>query len=113
MSHRLEQINELIRHELNRLILTEIDFPKNCLVTIISINTSKDLRHAKVLISVLPAFYTKKVLAKLAVNAGHLQYLLNQRLSMRPLPRLAFRIDETEKKAAAIEELLDRIKKNG
>lgn len=112
MSHRIEQINELIRHELNGLILTEIDFPKNCLVTIIAVQTSKDLRHAKILISVMPSFYTKKVLDKMAANAGHLQYLLNQRLSMRPLPRLSFRIDDTEKKAAEIEELLDRIKKN-
>jgi len=111
MSHRLEQINELIRHELNQLILIEIEFPKNCLATITEVETSKDLRHAKVWFSVIPNTYTKKVLDKLNGKIGHLQFLLNKKLSLKPLPRLHFSIDETEKKAQDIEAILDRIRK--
>ncbi|NUM25873.1 MAG: 30S ribosome-binding factor RbfA [Candidatus Buchananbacteria bacterium] len=110
MSHRIAQINELIRQQLNSLILTEIEFPKNTLATIISVQTSKDLRHAKVWVSVMPTMYTGKVLEKLKKNTPHLQYLLHQKLSMKPLPQIRFAIDDTEQKAFAIEELLDRIK---
>ena len=111
MSYRIQQVNQLIKQELNKLLLTEIEFPKNCLATITNIETSKDLRHAKIWLSVIPNLYTKKVLDKLTSSAGHLQFLLNKKLTMKPLPRLHFVIDETEKKAAKIEELLDRIKK--
>ena len=110
MSYRILQVNELIKQELNNLFLTEIEFPKNSLATIIKVDTSKDLRHAKVWLSVLPVNYTKKVLDKIKGKAWHLQHLLNKKLTMNPLPRLSFDIDETEKKASDIEELLDRIK---
>lgn len=110
MSHRIEQINELIRHELATLMLAEVEFPKGCLVTILRVEVSKDLRHAKVFVSVMPSYLIPKALEKLRREVGHLQYLLNQRLSLKPLPRIRFLIDATEKKAADIEALLDRIK---
>ncbi len=109
MSHRLAQINELIRQELNKLLLTEIDFPLGCLVTIVAVETSKDLRYAKVLISVLPESFAKKALEIIRRRIGYLQHLLNKKLSMKPLPRLNFVIDDTEKKAAEIEELISNL----
>src|SRR3990167_5131644 len=112
MPHRLAQVNELIRQELSRLLLTEVEFPKNCLVTITRVETAKDLRYAKVWLSVMPVLYIKKVLARLNFQIGHLQFLLNKRLSMKPLPRLNFAIDDTEQKAEEIRALLDRIKES-
>lgn len=112
MSYRIQQVNELVKQELNKLLLTEIEFPRNCLVTITKVEASKDLRHAKVLLSIIPVSYTKKVLDRLKVKIGHLQFLLNKKLTMKPLPRIKFIIDETEKKAQGIEQLLDRIKES-
>ncbi|MFA5021747.1 MAG: 30S ribosome-binding factor RbfA [Patescibacteria group bacterium] len=111
MSHRIFQVNELIRQELSKLFLTELEFPSDCLVTILKVETSKDLRNAKVWFSVLPVKYTKKVSNKLNSNSGHLHFLLKKKLSMNPLPRLFFAFDDTEAKAADIESLLDRIRK--
>ncbi len=111
MPHRIEQINQLLRQELGQIILAEIDFPRNCLATITNVESSKDIRHAKIWISVIPGKYKKKVLDKLNSNIGHLQFLLNKKLSLKPLPRLRFAIDDTETKACGIEEILDRIKK--
>ena len=110
MSHRIAQINELVKHEVNNLLLTEIDLPKGCLATIISVEISSDLRHAKIWVSVIPNQFTGKVLDILNKNIGHLQFLLNKKLSIKPLPRINFAIDDTEKKAAEIEKLLDEIK---
>ena len=113
MSHRIQQVNEVIRQELNTIMLTEVEFPSGCLVTIVNADTSKDLRHSKIWLSVMPTYYIPKVLEKLKKNKGHLEYLLHGRLEMKPLPKLSFGIDETEKKAQEIEELLDSIKENG
>lgn len=113
MSHRIEQINELVRHEVSQLMLTELELPQGCLVTITRVITSKDLRHAKILISVMPEKFMGTVLEIIRKNIGQIQHQLNQRLSMKPLPRLNFAIDSTEQEAAKIEELLDRIKKTG
>lgn len=110
MSHRIAQINELIKQELNNLIVSEIEFPRGCLATITKVETSKDLRHAKIWISVIPAYFLKKVLDKLNSNAGHLQFLLNKQLSLKPLPRIKFMVDKSEESAAEIDALLDRIK---
>ena len=111
MSERIPKINALIQHELSELLSREIEFPGNCLVTIVGVETSKDLRHAKVWVSILPEFYIGKAFEQLKREAGHLQFLLNKRLSMKPLPRLSFAIDDTEQKASDIESLLDQIAK--
>ena len=110
MSHRINQVNELIKQELNDLLVSELEFPKGCLVTITAVETSKDLRHAKIWVSVLPGYLLKKALDKLNSNAGHLQFLLNKKWSLKPLPRIKFEVDRTEAAASEIDELLDRIK---
>lgn len=110
MSHRIKQVNELIRQELNMVLLNEVDFPKGCLVTIVDVDASKDLRHARVWLTVMPTYLIPKVLEKLKKSTKHLEYELHQRLEMKPLPKLSFRVDETERKAQEIEELLDQIK---
>lgn len=110
MPQRLLKINELIKHEVGQLLLREVEFPKDCLVTITKVETSRDLRHAKIFISILPFDFNKKVLKKISNQISHLQFLLNKRLSLKPLPRLSFVVDRTEKEAAIIEELLDKIK---
>ena len=110
LPERILRVNELLRQHLNQIILTEIDFPEGCLVTIIAVETSKDLRYAKFFVGVIPDEKTGKVLEILNKNIGHLQHLLNKKLSIKPLPRISFVLDETERKASDSERLLDRIK---
>lgn len=111
MTDRILRINELIRQEVNRLFLTEIDFPIGCLVTIVKVQTAQDLRYCRIYISILPVKYTAKVLAILQKNTGHLQFLLNKKLAMKPLPQISFKVDRTEKEASDIEKLLDNLKR--
>jgi ribosome-binding factor A len=110
MSHRLKQINNLIRQELDKLLLRELNLPKNCLVTITKVETSKDLRHAKIWVSILPFKYTGKIIRKLNLISGHLQFLLNKKLVLKPLPKINFMADTTEREAYEVEKLLDKIK---
>jgi len=43
-----KKVNELLKRELGKIILKEGNFPKNVLVTITQVQTSKDLREVKV-----------------------------------------------------------------
>ena len=111
MSDRIKKINELIKQKLNSLIIKEVEFSKDALVTITHVDTSKDLRHSNIYVSVLP-----KILAKESIDAlykASLHSILYKKLTIKPLPKLHYRLDKTEEKASEIERLLDQIKNNG
>ena len=110
MSQRIKRINELLRQEISKLILREIEF-EDILVTVNQVETSADLSHAKVKISVLPD--KKEGLALKVINKKiyQLQQELNKKLYMKIVPKIQFEIDQAEVKAQRIEEILGQIKK--
>lgn len=110
MSQRIKQINELLRDEVSQLLLREIGFTE-ALVTITRVDTSADLRYAKVKISILPTDKGELVLKIIERNIFDMQQKLNKRLDMKPVPKLSFRIDQTEVEAKKIEEILEKIEK--
>lgn len=110
MSQRIKRINELLKHEISQLILREIDFP-DILVTITNIDTSADLRHAKVKISALPQDKNELAIEIINQNIFQIQQKLNRKLRMKPIPKIRFEIDQVEIKAQRIEELLSKNKK--
>ena len=107
MSQRVKKVNELLKHEISQLLLREVDFC-DILVTITDIDTSSDLKHAKVKISTLPQEKNKLALEMINKNVFHIQQKLNKRLQMKPIPRIRFEIDQAEIKAQRIEELLKK-----
>ena len=109
MSQRVKRVNELLKHEISQLLLREIDF-YNILVTITDIDTSPDLKHSKVKISVLPQEKNELALEVINKNIFQIQQKLNKRLHMKPIPRIKFEIDQAEIKAQRIEELLSKNK---
>ncbi len=94
MDNRHLQIDELIRKELANIFLKEVDFPKGCLVTITRVKTSKDIKDARVFISVLPGMFIGKVLSLIRNRSRHFVYLLKKRLSIKYVPDLHFVIEE-------------------
>lgn len=109
MSLRIQRVNELLRKEMSQLLLKEIDFDQS-MVTITEVDTSPDLRQAKIKISVLPEKSTEAVLKRLEKNIFDLQQQLNKKLNMRPVPKLRFVIDKASIKEQRVEELLQKIK---
>ena len=111
MSKRIPQVNQLIKEELSQIILKEIDFSRDILVTITRVETTKDLISAKVFISVMPEEKSSLVFATLNHQIYFLQQKLNKRLKMRPIPKIEFREEKTTVEAAKIEEILAKLKK--
>ena len=108
-SGRMEKINSLIAHELAQAFLQEVEFPKGAVVTIVEVKTSKDLRHAKVFLSILPEEHTAEVLTALIEAKRYLEDDLHGRLVMKYTPRLAFRLDHSMARQEHIEALLDKL----
>jgi len=109
-SRRIKKINELIKRELGKIILKEIGFPKNILVTLTHTQTSKDLSECKVFVSVFPEKETENVLKILNKEIYTIQQVLNNRLFMKPIPKIKFLQDKELKKAQRVDKLLNEMK---
>ena len=109
--NRVFRVNRLIKKELSQIILREMDFPKNVLVTVTRVETSANLIQTKVYFSVMPESHAAIVLRTLQKSIYHLQQVLNKRLTMRPIPKIVFVEEKATKEAGRVEELLEKIKK--
>ena len=107
---RIERVNELIKRELGQIILREIDFLEDVLITITRVEASVDLNQAKVYISAVPQDKISKVLHILNRLIHDFQQKLNKRLKMRIVPKIKFFEEKKTEEAARIEELLDKVK---
>ena len=110
MTQRIPKINSLLETELAELINRELELPEGCLITLTQVETSADLRHAKVWISILPENKTLTIFKQLNKKKKELQTLLHKKLYMKPLPQLEFKIDKTEVNASRLENLIDNLK---
>ncbi|MCJ7786757.1 ribosome-binding factor A, partial [Patescibacteria group bacterium] len=107
MSKRIQRVNALIKRELSQLILKELDFPVDILVTLTRVETTSDLRDTNVWISIIPDEKNKKIIEILDKNIYFLQKKLNKRLKMRLLPKIKF-LEETKTKEAVGRDKEDR-----
>lgn len=111
MSRRVLRLNQLIKEQLGQILLKEGNFPKECLVTITRVETSVDLKEAKILVSVLPKEKEKLVFHLLNKNIYHFQQKLNKILKLKRVPKIKFFPEKEVQKAARVEALLEKIKK--
>lgn len=111
MSTRIVRVNSLIKKELSKIILREVDFPKGILATLTRVETSVNLSQSNIYISVLPEAKIKTVFQILNKQIYQLQQKLNQRLNMRPIPKICFVEEKETLKAGRIEEVLEKLKK--
>ena len=110
---RLDRVNQLIKEEISMLLQRELKDPRLGFVTVTDVETSKDLRQAKVFVSVLgdESKWAGSLMA-LASARGFIRNWLRQHLDLRVTPDLDFRPDRSMEHAARIQELLKRIDAN-
>ena len=110
MANRIPKVNELIKREISKMILKEIEFPKDVLVTVTRVQTSSNLSDSNIYISVLPENKIEKVLERLKKQMYFIQQKFNNIVKMRPLPRLKFLAEKETQEADKIEGLLEKIR---
>lgn len=88
----------------------EMQFPENAVVTITRVETTGDIRHCVVFLSVLPETYEGGVVSILNKRLPFLHHELMKQLTLSRIPTLHFRIETRGKNVGGIEDLLDRVK---
>lgn len=111
--YKLEKLNNLIKKELNGMILKEIEFPQGVIVTITRVETSSNSIFSKVFVSVIPSERRGEVVDILEKRIRDIQSFLNKKLRIRPVPKIEFIKEKKTEEASRVEELLAQIKKAG
>lgn len=107
-SGRMRRVDEAVREVLSDAISTDLKDPRVGFVTVTAVKTSRDLRHARVYVSVLGDSPTREEsLAGLRSAHGFLQSEISRQLKLKHTPTLTFEYDETVERAARLTELLD------
>jgi len=107
---RLDRVNQLIKEEISTLLQRELKDPRLGFVTVTEVEATKDLRTAKVFVSVLgdERQWTAS-LAALASARGFVRNWLRQHLDLRVTPEIDFRADRSMEHAARIQALLKNV----
>ena len=111
---RLDRVNQLIKEEISLVLQRELKDPRLGFVTVTEVETAKDLRVAKIFVSVLgDDAQWEASLAALTHARGFIRHWLRGHLDLRVTPELAFRPDRSMAHAARIQELLKRLSVDG
>ena len=110
-SNRIGRINGEIQQELSALLRTVKD-PRvsDAMITITHVDTTSDLRYARVYISALDRTDEKDLMRGLKSAAGYLRRELGGRLGLRYTPELQFFADDSIAHGAHILDLLNHVK---
>ena len=108
-SNRIGRINEEIQRELSSLIRTVKDPRVHGLVSTTAVDTTPDLRYAKIFVSVLDKSDVKEVVKGLRSAGGYLRRELGRSLQLRYTPELTFVADDSIAEGAHILELIEKL----
>ena len=90
--------------------LPELKDPRIGFVTVTGVQTSADLRHARVFVSVLGSERKReRTLAALAAAHGVLQARIARELRLKRTPQLTFEYDPTVERGVRMSKLIDEL----
>lgn len=109
MTDRMRRVDEAMREVLSGAITSELKDPRVGFVTVTAVQTTTDLRQARVYVSVLGAdAVRRRSLDGLRSAHGYLQRRVAEELRLKHTPTLEFVYDDTTDRGQRIQELLDR-----
>ena len=111
-NRRAERVAEAIREEVATFLAEDAKDPRiTGLVTVTGVDVTRDLRHAKVYVSVMGSDAERAATFDgLASVATHLRSRVGRALRLRLAPEITFQLDDSIARAARIESLLAQLK---
>lgn len=108
---RTDRLNSLLKEVISEVIRKDVRNPHvNELITVTRVEITKDLRYAKVYISVIGTEAEKEeTLKALQTAAGFIAVFSSKKVVMRYFPELTFKLDDSVDKHMRIEKLLGEI----
>ena len=108
----MRRVNESVRQVLSQA-LPELKDPRIGFVTVTGVDTTPDLRQARVYVSVLGSEKKRaKTMEGLAAAHGVLQSHLARELRMKRTPQLAFEYDRSVEEGVRMSKLIDELAEN-
>ena len=108
--HRQEKLGELIAVELSELLRTRVKDPRVGFASITHVEVSGDLRHAKIFVSVMGTDDERAATMQALKHAtGFLRHELAERIVLRYMPELVFKLDTSIEQGSRILELIRQV----
>jgi ribosome-binding factor A len=105
----MRRVDEAVREVLSDAISLKVKDPRIGFVTVTAVETSPDLRRARVFVSVLGnEGVRKRSMQGLRSAHGILQHAVASELRLKHTPTLEFLYDDTSERGMRIAELIDR-----
>lgn len=107
---RMERVNAIVRDEISRIIANDMNDPRLAsLISITEVQTSSDLRNAKVFFSVLGDADAKRdALAAMRAAGGFIHRTMKRRKTLKYAPFLSFRLDDSIQQGIQMQRLIER-----
>lgn len=113
MSQRMQKVQKQARQVLGESI-QELKDPRVGFATVTAVRITADLRHARVLVSVLGSDEERvATMAGLASASSHLRTELGHAMRLKYTPELAFELDTLTDEAEHVESLLKQLHEPG
>lgn len=103
---RMQRVGDLMHRSIAKLLREEFKDPRIGMVTINSVEVSRDLAHAKVYITVLQESKIKETIDILNEASGFFRGHLARSLNLRVVPKPRFIFDESVLRGSHMESLL-------
>ena len=106
----VDRINEDIKYYVSKIIREDIKNPRiTGVISITSVNTTKDLRYAKIYVSNFGTKYTHQTFNELKKSSGYIRKQLASMLKARNIPDLVFELDDSMEYGSHMDEVLKKL----
>ena len=110
---RTDRISSEVMREVERIIREDVSDPRtDCMFSVTHVDVTRDLRYAKVYISVYEDEKRQPMMKALKSAAGFIRHNLGLRVQLRYTPELLFELDTTIEYGVHIASLLSQVRKN-
>lgn len=113
-NYRAGRINEELKKEISNIIRNDIKDPRvSAMVSVTNVTATKDLRYAKVLLSIFGSDSQKEeTLEALKSSSGFIRKELGHRVKLRFTPELIIELDNSIEQGMHINSIIEKIKEN-
>lgn len=111
MGIRADKVQRQLKKEISRILQEELKDPRIGFVTVTRIELTGDLRYAKVYFSIFGDEENQKAGEEGIQRAtGYIRKLIGERLPLRYVPELSFRLDRSAEYSINLEKTFERLK---
>lgn len=111
---RMHRVNELLLEEIAQLLQRGIKDPRIGFVSVIRVETTRDLQNARVYVSVYGEEAAQaETLQGLSSAAGYIRHQLFRSLSLKTIPNLSFVLDDSIAHGVHIASVLKQLEQEG